>query len=708
MAGQGNRNEDGAGAGGAKPRRTVLQRIFYWGSVLAVWGVIFLVVFFAVFARGLPDTSTLYNVDRQPSITYLDRNGALIATRGTQQAPPADLDSLPDYVPAAFIAIEDRRFYYHPGFDPIGMSRAMVRNLRAGRVVQGGSTLTQQLAKNLFLTPDQNMRRKVQELMLAVWLELKFTKKEILALYLNRVYFGAGAYGIEAASQRYFDKSAKDLTVGEAALLAGLLKAPSRYSPVSESARAATRATVVLNQMVDTGVITPAQREQAVMEPVRVSRTLASQHAQYFIDWLDKEIRGLVGEPTEDMVVETTLDLTIQTSAERAVNAVLQRDKSKGVEQAALVALDGDGRVRAMIGGKSYADSQFNRAVDARRQAGSAWKPFVYLAAVEAGYTPSTPVVDQPIQIGTWSPKNYGGGFGGPTTLGEALKRSTNTVAAYVADQVGRDAVARAARRLGITSRIGLEPAMALGTTDVSPIEMATAYDAFANGGRRVQAYGISRIRTPEGRVIYEHAAREGVGQQVINNPALYYMNQMMRGVINGGTGSSAAIPGRDLAGKTGTTSDYKDAWFVGYTGGFVAAVWVGKDDATPMRNVTGGGAPAAIWKAFMQAALTRVDAPAIPNGPAMPEGWVAPDPVGDLMGNVVDPYATEVEPADPNAGVFDDGTGAPQPQPQQQQQFQTQPRMDVRPTTPPATPRQQRQDPRVPADRRDEQPLFY
>ncbi|RZJ78198.1 MAG: penicillin-binding protein, partial [Brevundimonas sp.] len=284
---------------------------------------------------------------------------------------------------------------------------------------------------------------------------------------------------------------------------------------------------------------------------------------------------------------------------------------------------------------------------------------------------------DQPIQIGTWSPKNYGGGFGGPTTLGEALKRSTNTVAAYVADQVGRDAVSRAARRLGITSRIGLEPAMALGTTDVSPIEMATAYDAFANGGRRVQAYGISRIRTPEGRVIYEHAAREGVGQQAINNPALYYMNQMMRGVINGGTGSSAAIPGRDLAGKTGTTSDYKDAWFVGYTGGFVAAVWVGKDDATPMRNVTGGGAPAAIWKAFMQAALTRVDAPAIPNGPAMPEGWVAPDPVGDLMGNVVDPYATEVEPADPNAGVFDDGTGAPQPQPQpqQQQQSQAQPR---------------------------------
>jgi len=655
--GYGNRNSGGGNAVGAKPARTRLQQVVYWGSVLAVWGVIFLVVFFAVFARGLPDTSTLYEVSRQPSITYLDRNGALIATRGTQQAPPADLESLPDYVPAAFIAIEDRRFWWHPGFDPIGMSRAMVSNMRAGRIVQGGSTLTQQLAKNLFLTPDQNMRRKVQELMLAVWLELKFSKKEILALYLNRVYFGAGAYGIEAASQRYFDKPASRLTVGEAALLAGLLKAPSRYSPVSESERAATRATVVLDQMEETGVITAEQRAQAVLEPVRVSRTLATQHAQYFIDWLDKEIRGLVGEPTEDMIVETTLDLTIQTSAERAVNRILERDGSKGVKQAALVALDGDGRVRAMIGGASYADSQFNRAVDARRQAGSAWKPFVYLAAVEAGYTPETPVVDEPIQIGTWSPRNYSGTFSGPTTLGQALAKSTNTVAAYVADQVGRDSVSRAARRLGISSRIGLEPAMALGAVEVSPIEMATAYDAFANGGRRVEAYGISRIRTPQGRVIYQRAARAGIGSQAINNPPLYYMNQMLRGVIAGGTGASAAIEGRDLAGKTGTTSDYKDAWFVGYTGGFVAAVWVGKDDATPMRGVTGGGAPAAIWKAFMTAALPRLNAPPIPGGPAMPEGWVAPDPVGDLMGTIEDPYA---DPADPNAGVLDGEDVAP------------------------------------------------
>ncbi len=648
-----------------KPRRSALGRLFYWSAVLAVWGLIFLVVFFAVFARGLPDTSSLYQVDRQPSITYLDRNGALIATRGTQMAPPANLDALPDYVPAAFIAIEDRRFYHHPGFDPIGMMRAMATNVRAGRVVQGGSTLTQQLAKNLFLTPDQNMRRKVQELMLAVWLEMKFSKKEILALYLNRVYFGAGAYGIEAASQRYFDKSAKNLTVGEAALLAGLLKAPSRYSPVSESERAAARATVVLNEMEEAGVITAAQREQAVTQPVIVSRTLATQHAQYFIDWLDKSIRSLVGEPTEDMVVETTLDLTLQTAAERSVRRILDRDAGKGVQQAALVALDGDGRVRAMIGGSSYADSQFNRAVDARRQAGSAFKPFVYLAAVEAGYTPQTPVVDQPITIGNWSPRNYSGTFSGNMTLAQAVAQSTNTVAAYVADQVGRDSVAHAARRLGIESRIGLEPAMALGAVEVSPIEMATAYDAFANGGRRVDAYGISRIRTPQGRVIYQR--QSGQSGQAINNPSLYYMNQMLRGVVTSGSGRSAAISGRDLAGKTGTTSDYKDAWFVGYTGGFVTAVWVGKDDNTAMRGVTGGSSPAAIWKGFMEAALPRLDAPAIPNGPPMPEGWVAPDPVGDLMSGL-DQNGLPIEPVDPLAGepyVPDDQAQMQPPSPQ-------------------------------------------
>ncbi|HEY0052545.1 MAG TPA: PBP1A family penicillin-binding protein [Caulobacteraceae bacterium] len=638
---------NGRGAPGGKPERTTGGKLVYWASVAAVWGLIFAVVFFAVFARGLPDTSTLDRVERQASITYLDRNGALIAERGSRHAPPINVDALPDYVPAAFIAIEDRRFYHHPGFDPIGMVRAMVRNMRAGRVVQGGSTLTQQLAKNLFLTPEQTMKRKVQEIMLAVWLELKFTKKEILGLYLNRVYFGAGAYGIEAASQRYFDKSARQLTVGEAALLAGLLKAPSRYSPLSDTERAARRATVVLDEMEQAGVITPAQRVAATTERVRVSRTLASQHAQYFIDWLNTEIAGLVGEPTEDLIVETTLDLNVQTAAERSVQAILARDGRRGVQQAALVALDGDGRVRALIGGANYGDSQFNRAVDAQRQAGSAWKPFVYLAAMEAGYRPDTPVVDQPVTIGNWTPRNYTNTYVGQTTLQNALAQSLNTVAAYVADQIGRDRVAQAARRLGITSRVGMQPAMALGAVEVSPLEMAQAYAAFSNGGRRVNANGITRIRTQQGRVLYERRGREG--GQAITNPPLIFMNQMMRSVISSGTGRGAAIAGFDLAGKTGTTSDYKDAWFVGYTGGFTTAVWVGKDDNTAMRGVTGGQSPAAIWRTFMAAALPRVAAQRIPDGPPLPEGFQMPDPIGELIGGLVDGEggAPDSEPVD-------------------------------------------------------------
>ena len=687
---------NGFGRSGPARVRTPLQRVLYWGGVLAVWGVIFLVAFFAVFARGLPDTSSLYEIDRQPSFTYLDRNGALIAVRGTQHAPPADLDALPDYVPAAFIAIEDQRFRWHPGFDPVGMVRAMVANMRAGRVVQGGSTITQQLAKNLFLTPDQTLRRKAQELMLAVWLELKFSKDEILALYLNRVYFGAGAYGIEAASQRYFDKAAKDLTVGEAALLAGLLKAPSRYSPVSESSRAAGRATVVLDEMAESGVITADQRAAAVLEPVRVSRTLATQHAQYFVDWLDSEVRGLIGaEPTEDLIIETTLDLTLQTSAERAVRRILDRDASKGVQQAALVAVDGDGRVRAMIGGASYADSQFNRAVDARRQAGSAFKPFVYLTALEAGYTPETPVVDEPIRIGSWSPRNYSGGFNGRMTLATAVSQSTNTVAVQLADTIGRDQVARTARRLGIESPVGLEPAMALGAVEVSPLEMAQAYAPFSNGGKRVQAYGITRIRTPQGRVIYQRGARDTAAVQAISNPPLYYMNQMLRGVVTDGTARSVAISGRDLAGKTGTTSDYKDAWFVGYTGGFVTAVWVGKDDNTAMRGVTGGAAPAAIWKGFMEAALPRLSAPRIPDGPPMPEGWVPPDPMGQLMESIEDPYAEGTEIV---AGAEVERED-PEPLPPVD-------RPVVRPTAPqPTEPR--RPEPSPPPEKKSE-PLFF
>lgn len=612
--------------------RTPLQALLYWSVVLGIWAVIFAVAFLVVFAGDLPDTSKLYQVERRPSVSYLDRSGALVAVRGSQFSPPVDLDTLPPYVPKAFIAIEDRWFYWHFGFNPWGIARSQIYNLtHRGGPLRGGSTITQQLARNLFLTPDQTYRRKAQELILAVWLEAKFSKKEILELYLNRVYFGAGAYGIEAASQRYFGKPATQLSVGEAGLLAGLMKGPSRYSPVSATDRAARRATIVLDEMVRIKAITPAQRDEAFAKPVRVNPTLANQRAQYFIDWIDDELRTLVGEPTQDLVVETTLDLPLQTDAEQSIRRGVAAGASQGIQQGALVAVDGEGRVRAYVGGASYADSQFDRVTMARRQAGSAFKPFVYLAAMDLGRLPTEMVVDEPVRIGTWEPRNYTNEYRGVMTLQEALAQSINTVAAKLADEVGTRNVADTARRLGITSRIQLDPSMALGAVEVSPLEMAQAYAPFANGGFAARAYGIERIRTAAGRVLFDHNVGQPARRTVIGTPSLQYMNQMLRTVITSGTGTRARVDGYDIAGKTGTTSDYRDAWFIGYTGGFVTAVWLGRDDNTPMKRVTGGAAPALIWRDFMGKGLGRLNAQAIPGGVIEPP-TTGPDPIGDLL----------------------------------------------------------------------------
>jgi penicillin-binding protein 1A len=628
----------GGSPAGPQPRRRrgPLGALLYWSLVLGVWGLIFLAAFLLVFARDLPDTSKLYDVHRQPSITYLDRSGGVVAVRGSQFAPPADIDALPAYVPAAFVAIEDHQFYHHFGFNPWGMLTSEIYNLgHRGGSLRGGSTITQQLARNLFLTPAQTYRRKAQELILAVWLEMHFTKKQILALYLNRVSFGGGAYGIEAAAQRYFNKPASGLTLGEAALLAATMKGPTRYNPAANSVRAARRATVVLNEMADQGFIT-----------VHVSATLANQRAQYFVDWLDTQVRTQVGEPTQDLVVETTLDLPIQASAEQAIRSGVAQHAAEGVGQGALVALDGEGRIRAYVGGANYADSQYDRATAARRQAGSAFKPFVYLTAMEAGHTPSEQVVDEPVTIGNWSPRNYTGRYLGAITLQTALAQSINTVAARLASEVGTDKVAQIAHQLGISSPIQTDPSMALGAVEVSPLEMAQAYDAFANGGLRVHAYGIERIRTPTGRVLYDHGAGAAPRVPVIGSPALPYMIQMMRQVIASGTGGRARVPGYDLAGKTGTTSDYRDAWFIGYTGGFTAAVWLGKDNNTPMLKVTGGAAPAEIWRAFMAATLPRLAAQPIPGGDPGAAG--PPDAIGDILSNGGSPASDDPEaPAD-------------------------------------------------------------
>ena len=646
----------------ARRPRGLLAGTIYWGVVLSVWALIFLAGFLVVFARDLPDTSKLYAVHRQPSITYLDRSGAVVAVRGSQYSPPADIDALPAYVPAAFVAIEDRQFYHHLGFNPWGMFRSEVYNLTHPHgVLRGGSTITQQLARNLFLTPAQTYRRKVQELILAVWLEMHFSKKQILALYLNRVNFGGGAYGIEAAAQRYFNKPASGLTMGEAALLAATMKGPTRYNPAANSDRAAKRATVVLDEMAKTGAITPEERDEAFRQPIRVSTTLADQRGQYFVDMLDTEVRSLVGEQTDDLVVETTLDLPIQSAAEESVRSGVAAHAAQGVAQGALIAIDGQGRIRAYVGGADYLQSQFDRVTQARRQAGSAFKPFVYLTAMEAGHTPAEQVVDEPITIGNWTPRNYTGRYLGRITLETALAQSINTVAARLGNEVGTQRVAETARRLGITSKIQTQPSMTLGAVDVSPLEMAEAYNVFSNGGFRVQPYGIERIRTASGQVLYQHAPDSSQHVAVTGPPALTEMDQMLRQVMVSGTGVRARIGGYDLAGKTGTTSDYKDAWFIGFTGGFTAAVWVGRDDSSAMRKVTGGGAPAEIWRNFMVAALPRLQAQPIPGGVPLPGS--PNDAIDQALAGLETPDAEApngMEPAEPEAPP-------PSPQPETQ-----------------------------------------
>lgn len=577
-----------------------------------------------------PELPRLPEIKRDPQITYVDRSGAVLGVRGGRYAPPVDLARLPAYVPAAFVSIEDRRFYEHAGVDPLGIARAVVANVSEGRLAQGASTITQQLARNLFLSADRTVERKALEVVYAAQLEQAYSKRQILGLYLSRVYFGSGAYGLEAAARRYYDKPASRLTLMEAATLAGVLKSPTNYNPAERAEAAAQRARLVLDAMVETGAITAAERAKALKTPAKALKSSPTESSQYFVDWLDGQTRQLVGAPKQDLVVETTLDLSMERAAVRAVGSTLSARASQRIEQAALVAVDGQGRVRAMIGGRDYSTSSYNRAVQARRQAGSAWKPFVYLAALEAGRTPDDLVLDEPLTIGAWSPQNYSQTFSGVVTFEHAVAQSLNTVAARLADEVGRERVAATARRLGITSSVNTDPAMALGTTLVSPLEMAQAYGAFSNGGQRVTAYGVERIRTSGGTVIWRRKAP--APRQAVGNPALGELNRMLRTVIASGTGVRAAVPGYDLAGKTGTTSDYKDAWFAGYTGGLATVVWMGRDDGSPMAGVTGGGAPAEAWRAFMSASLKRAGAQAIPPGPPAPVAEPVADPIGALL----------------------------------------------------------------------------
>jgi penicillin-binding protein 1A len=596
-------------------RRLRFGRLFYWTAVLGLWAAIAIVGVVVWAGAHLPAIQSLEIPKRPPTIQITGLDGSVLASRGEMAGTNVPLKDLPPYLPKAFIAIEDRRFYSHYGIDPVGIARAAVTNVLHRGVSQGGSTLTQQLAKNLFLTQERTMARKLQEVELALWLERKHSKNEILELYLNRVYFGSGAYGVEAAAQRYFGKSAKNVTIAEAAMLAGLVKSPSRLAPNRNPEGAETRAAIVLSAMADAKFITDAQAKASIGHPSYHVKPVGAGTVNYVADWIGEVLDDLIGQIDQSIVVETTIDPKLQSVAEAAIIDELAAKSVKfNVTQGALVAMTSDGAVRAMVGGRNYAESQYNRAVTAKRQPGSAFKPFVFLTAIEAGLTPETIRQDAPLDIKGWRPENYTHEYFGAVTLTQALAMSLNTVAVRLGLEVGPKNVVRTAHRLGISSKLDANASIALGTSEVSLTELVGAYAPFANGGLAVSPHVVTKIRTNEGKVLYMRQPDQP--SQVIEPRHTAMMNTMMRETLLSGTARKADIPGWMAAGKTGTSQDFRDAWFIGYTANLVTGVWLGNDDNSPTKKATGGGLPVEVWTRFMRAAHQGVPVAGLPSSP--------------------------------------------------------------------------------------------
>src|SRR5436305_7866719 len=583
-------------------RRSLIGRAAYWSLVLGLWCFIGAIGVVGWVAAHLPPIQSLEVPKRPPSIQIVGLNGRVLATRGEMGGSAVPLHELPAFLPKAFLAIEDRRFYSHCGIDPLGVARAVGANVLHRGVSQGGSTLTHRLAKNLFLTQERTMQRKLQEVILALWLERKYSKDEILDLYLNRVYFGSGAYGVEAAAQRYFGKSARNVTLSEAALLAGLVKSPSKLAPTRNFDGAERRAQIVLAAMSDAGYVSENAVKAALAVAPKIVKPSAGGSINYVADWVMDVLNDVVGRVEQDIVVETTIDPTLQAAAEKALlDELLAKGAKFDVDQGAFVAMTPQGAVRALVGGKNYAESQFNRAVAAKRQPGSAFKPFVYLAALERGLTPDTIREDKPIDVKGWKPENYSHEYFGPVTLTKALALSLNTVSVRLTLEVGPQAVVRTAHRLGISSKLEPNASIALGTSEVSMMELVSSYVPFANGGIAVAPHVIDKVRTAGGKLIYR-ARNPGLGR-VIDERTAAMLNQMMQQRLASGTARKADLGGFPAAGKTGTSQDYRDAWFIGYTGHLIAGVWLGNDDNTPTKKLTGGGMPVEIWSRFMKAA---------------------------------------------------------------------------------------------------------
>ncbi len=602
-----------------------------WRWILGISGALLVLLSIAYFEGRsylfeglppLPNKNTMWEMNLQPNTTLLDKDGNAFGHRGPHIGRPLKLDEMPDYLPNAFLAIEDERFYKHAGIDRKAIMRAFFENTKSGTSRQGGSTLTQQLVKNMLLTPDKNYRRKFQEMWLAYEMEQVLSKPEILELYLNRIDLGSRSFGVEAASQRYFGKSATEVTMAEAALLASLPKAPSRYDPTRNFDGAWARAKLVLQRMLANNMISVTEMAQAENSPPEIleDKQLAIDPVMigHVFDMLSNRAEELIGHKAKDLVIKTTIDPTLQKEAHKALNDVIkQNEKSRNVSEGSLIMVDNaTGAIRVMIGGRDYEKSKYNRAVQARRQPGSSFKAFVYAAALEHGFTPGTVRIDQLTTINSWTPANYTKRYRGPMTVREALKHSINTIAAQVGSEIGPNNVAELAKRFGIRTEMRAHPSIALGASEVTLEDMVTAYMVFANLGVKKDTYMIESVSDTAGNVLYTRT--ESVPERVYPLRYSRQMVSMLRDVISSGTGHGARIGERELGGKTGTSQDFRDGWFLGFSKQYTTGVWMGNDDNSAMIKVTGGLLPTDVWKNFMAKALKGV--PMEPLTPPDPE----------------------------------------------------------------------------------------
>ncbi|MDX2202978.1 MAG: PBP1A family penicillin-binding protein [Hyphomicrobiaceae bacterium] len=637
--------------------RLIVLSPFYIGLPLAIA----LTACFVYYTTIIPNPMVLRAKERAPVVRILARDGTLLTDRGGAEAY-VPFEQLPQQLVDAVVATEDKRFFDHWGLDPVGLLRALYTNLRSGRVAQGGSTITQQLAKNLFLSSERSLARKAEELVIALWLEARLGKRNILELYLNRVYFGGGAYGVEAAAQRFFAKSVRQVTLPEAAVLAGLLKAPSKFSPVSAPESARARSRTVLARMVEAGVLSPQAAEAASSAPL----AFADRHqardktgVDYAVDAVLEKIPHLTAGKGGDIVVDTTIDLPLQRRAQSLVQETLADGNQSEASQAGMIAMELDGAIRVLVGGRSYAESQFNRALKAKRQPGSSFKMFVYLAALESGMRPDSIVHDLPLLGSGWSPRNEGSGYRGAVTMREALTHSMNAATARLHMSIGPRKAAAVAQRLGIASELRADASLALGTSEVTLAELTEAYGVIANQGRSLEPYLVRRVRSATGEVLYQRQPAEA--RTLVAPQQVAALNDMLMSVVQNGTGKRAQIPRHQVAGKTGTSQDFRDAWFVGYTAQMAAGVWVGNDDRRPMNRVMGGNLPARLWREVMAAAHeTRTPMPL----PVLAQQVAAP-PAAKLSPGPARFARAPMLPQEPiRAELFDRAAGEDQPVP--------------------------------------------